>query len=156
MKTILALALVAAVGAAAGCRKKEPPAPPPAPAPEPPKPAPKPAAPAKPALAPPLTPAQKAEMERVFAEARKLVTQAMKLKSEGELIERSQGREAANDTLVKARDLFREACEMTEDWIEPELGKVTEAQVKDHLSAYFDERGKWQKLNSDMGKLHKD
>jgi hypothetical protein len=150
-KTAALLALVLL----AGCSKAPPP-----PAPEPaPAPAPKPAEapkPAKPNMAPPLSDAQKAALKIAFDKARELVKQAQKFKAEGEAIEKAQGREAANNTLVKAKDLFREACELTEDWVEPDLGKVTEGQVKDYLTEYFNERARWQKAMAEMGKLHKD
>lgn len=143
------------LAALAGCKKE---APPPAPAPvaEPPKPAPVKPAPAKPSLAPPLSDAQKAAMEKCFNAARELVKQARGLRTQAEAIEKTQTREAANDIYVKARDLYRQATESTEEWIEPELGKVTEAQVKDYLGSMLSERGAWVKENASMGKLHKD
>lgn len=152
MKKTAALVLIALV---AGC--SPPPAPPPEPvkSPEPPT-APVVAKPARPAMAPPLSAAQKQVMESAFTAAREMVKKARDLRREAEQIEKAQGREAANDTYVKARDLYRDATESTEDWIEPEIGKVTEAQVKDYLTSYLEERGTWVKENASMGKLHKD
>ena len=138
----------------AGCEAK---APPPAPKAANPAPSTAPAAtPAKPGKAPPLTDAQKAEMQTCFTKARAIVKEAEKLKAEGEILEKGQGRAAANDTLVKAKDKYREALEMTEEWTEPELNKVTDAQVKDWLYDQVAERGKWTKAIADLGKLHKD
>ena len=95
-------------------------------------------------------------VEATFLEARKLVKQAREFKSAGEAIEKTQGRQAANDTLVKAKKLFKEAAANTEDWIEPDLGKVTEGQVKDYLQSYNNERAAWLKDISSLGKLHDD
>ena len=149
-----ALFLTLALAAAAGCSKKAPPAEP-KPAEAPPTPAATPT-PAKPSKSPQLTDTQKAEMQASFTKARALVKEAEKLKGEGELLEKSQGRAAANDTLFAAKDKYREALDITEDWVEPELGKVTEAQVKDWLYDQTSERGRWTKASADLGKLHKD
>ena len=152
MKKTAAFVLLALL---AGCSK--PPAPPPAPvaAPEPPKPV-APAKPPRPNMAPPLSSAQKQVMEAAFTAAREMVKKARDLRRQAEQIEKTSSREAANNTYVQARDLYREATESTEDWIEPEIGKVTEAQVKDYLTSYLEERGTWVKENASMGKLHKD
>lgn len=150
-----ALIVVVALAALSGCSKEEPP-PAPAPAPEPPKAAPAKPAPAKPNLAPPLSDAQKAAMEKSFNAARELVKKAREFKAQGDALVKTQGIQAANDVYVKARDLYRQATETTEEWIEPELGKVTEAQVKDYLGSMLSERGTWVKENASMGKLHKD
>ena len=147
------LVLVLCVSAAA-CRDPPPPAPP-MKAPVAPPPA-KAAAPAKPSLAPPLSAAQKAALDAVFTTARDLVKKARKLKQDGEVLEKTKGRQAANDTYVQAKELYRKAVDETEEWIEPDLGKVTAAQVKDHLEAYNSERSQWIKEISDMGKVHKD
>jgi hypothetical protein len=152
--TKTALLPVLALVLLAGCGKKDPP---PASKPADPAPSTAPVAPpAKPGKAPPLTDAQKAEMAKCFADARVLVKEAEKFKAEGEIIEKGQGRAAANDVLVKAKDKYREALEMTEEWVEPELNKVTDAQVKDWLYDQVSERGKWTKAIADLGKLHKD
>jgi hypothetical protein len=127
VKYAAALVVLAAL---AGCKKKEP-EPAPVPVAEPPKPVAAKPSPPKPTLSPPLSAAQQAA------------------------IEKTQTREAANDIYVKARDLYRQATESTEEWIEPELGKVTEAQVKDHLGSMLNERGAWVKESASMGKLHK-
>ena len=148
--SLLALVLLA------GCGDD---APAPAPVVEAPKPAPapvKPPAPVKANLAPPLSDAQKAAVQKAFTEARALVKQAEQLKAEGDRIEKAQGRDAANDTLVRAKDLYHKAVESVSDWTDGDLaGKVTDAQVKDYLSDYVNEVGRWQKAISDMGKLHK-
>lgn len=151
MKNTAALIVLAAL---AGCSDPPPPPAPPAPV-EAPKPAPKPVA-SKPTLSPPLSAAQKTAMEKSFNAARELVKQARGLRTQAEAIEKTQTREAANDIYVKARDLYRQATESTEEWIEPELGKVTEAQLKDHLGSMLSERGTWVKENASMGKLHKE
>ena len=147
---LLALALLAGCG-------DDPPKP--APVPTPPVAATKPqqtSQTSKPNTAPPLTEVQKAEMQKVVVSARELVKQARGFKKQGDGLLKSGGPQAANDTYVKARDLFRKALDMTEDWTEPELGKVTEAQVKDHLQDVVNERAAWTKENAEMGKLHKD
>jgi hypothetical protein len=95
-------------------------------------------------------------MQKCFTAARAIAKEAEKLKVEGEALEKQQGRAAANDTLVKAKKKYQEALGMTEDWTEPELGKVTEAQVKDWLSDQVTERGRWTKAVADLGKLHTD
>ncbi len=148
-------AALVVLAALAGCKKKEP-EPVPVPVAEPPKPVAAKPSPSKPALSPPLSAAQQSAMEKSFGAARELVKRARGLRAEAEAIEKTQTREAANDIYVKARDLYREATESTEEWIEPELGKVTEAQLKDHLGAMLSERGAWVKENASMGKLHKD
>lgn len=148
------LPLLLLVLVAAACSKDPPPVVEPPKPVEPPKKV-EPPKPAKPNLSPDLSAAQKAELDASFKKARDLVAQGLKYKAEGEAIEKGQGRAAANDTLVKAKDCFRQACEIVEDWVEPELGKVTEAQVKDHLSQYQSEIAKWQRYISELGKLHK-
>lgn len=150
MRPSLLLALVVCVFAAGGCKKK---APPPAP------PAPPPAAvpqiqPKKEQPPPPLTAAQKALIESEFAAVRKFISEARGLKAKGEEIERTKGREAANDTLVQAKKLYQKAVQATEAWVEPDVdGRVTAAQVKHDadLRRYADERGQWIRENAELG-----
>ena len=52
-----------------------------------------------------------------------------------------RGREAANDTLYEAKKLYRKAAEMTETWIEEELGPLTQAQIEKYMKTYAAERG---------------
>lgn len=121
--------------------------------------APKPAGPAKPAkpqLAPELSDASKKEMAACFAAAREKIKQAREFKAQGDLLVKTQGIAGANDVFVKARDLYKAALYDTEVWVEPDLGKVTAAQVKDHLGSYTSERATWTTENAAMGKLHKD
>ena len=146
----LAFAAAAALLGAAGCGKKKPIAtiapPPPDAAP---RIVPKPEAPP-----PPLTPAQKIQIAADFDEARKKVMEARTYRLQGEEIERKDGREAANDTYVKARKLYRSAAQLTEPWVEPEAGnRVTQKQVeKDpELHTYAEERGSWIKEDISMG-----
>jgi len=153
VKNTAALVLLAF---AAGC--SDPPPPPAAPAKpaEAPKPA-TPPKPAKPNMAPPLSDAQNAAIAKAFTEARALAKEAEAAKAEGDRIEKAQGRDAANATLVKAKDLYHKALENVSDWTDGDLGgKVTDAQLKDYLGTYVSEVGKWQKAISDIGKVHKD
>ena len=147
---LLALAFVAACG--------DPPPPPKAA--DPPKPvvAPKPGPIEPPRVgskAPPLTAAQEAEKQKALTASREKVKQAREFKKQGFEILKNKGPEAANDILVKAKDLFRAALAETEDWVEPEPGKVTEAQVKDYMQDVVNERATWTKEVAEMGKLHK-
>ena len=149
---LAAAAIVAAVVVTAGCGKKKTVAPVPAPAP----PTAAPTITKKPeAPPPPLTAAPKAKIADDFAEARKIVAQAEELRRAGEQIEREKGHEAANDTFVQARKLYRKAVGMTEKWVEPEAPEheVTQKQVDrdPELKSYADERGSWIKLDSSMG-----
>ena len=140
----------------AGCGKKDPP---PAPKPtEPPKAvAPAVKAPAQPGKAPPLSDAQNAALKKDFDTARGFAKQADKFKADGDALLKGQGIAAANDDFVKARELYQKAIGAVSDWIDGDLaGKVTDAQVKDYLSEYVNEVGRWQKAVSSMGKLHKD
>jgi hypothetical protein len=152
ISAVFAIALLAC-----GCGEKEP-----APAPTPPAPPPAPVAPpkngpAKVTMAPPLTDIQRTELNKSFTAARELAKQADKAKAEADLIEKTQGRAAANDKLVEAKDLYHRAAESVSDWLDGDLaGKVTDAQLKDYLGAYVAEVGKWQKAYADLSKVHKD
>jgi hypothetical protein len=148
-----ALAVLATLSSACNQKAPAPPAPPPAPAPAA---QPKPAGPKPPEPPPKLSDTQMGALQLAFKSARQQVEEARKLKREGEAIERSKSRQEANDTYVKAKELYRKATESTEEWIEPDLGKVTAAQVDAYLTAWRDERGKWIKEMSDLGKVHKD
>jgi len=138
---------------AGACSKAAKPAPKPAPAPEPaPVAAPD---PTKPAPPPKLTAEQMTKLEAEFSAARKLVEEARALRKQGEAIEKTDGREAANPTLYKARKIYREAVAMTEQWIEGDLGVVTQPQVDAYLQKWNSERGSWIKEDASMGqKLH--
>lgn len=112
---------------------------------------------AKTVVAPPLSAIQKSELEKSFTVARGYAKEAEKLKLEAQQIEKTQSRAAANETYVKAKDLYHKACEEVSDWLEGDLaGKVTDAQVKDYLASYQTEVGKWQQALGDIGKVHKD
>lgn len=140
--------LAVSVVAASACSK-------PAPAPKPSAPAPVPTAPGKPAPPPRLTGDQTVKLEADFAAARRIIEEARALREEGTRIEQTQGREAANPTLFKARKKYREAVGMTETWIEGDLGVVTKAQVDAYLQSWFQERATWIKEDASMGsKLH--
>lgn len=140
--------LAATLAAASACGK-------PAPAPKPAPPAPA-AAPVGKAPPPPrLTGDQTVKLEADFAAARKIIEEARALREEGTRIEQTQGREAANPTLFKARKKYREAVGMTETWIEGDLGVVTKAQVDAYLQSWYQERASWIKEDASMGsKLH--
>jgi Spy/CpxP family protein refolding chaperone len=154
LRTAGAAALVASLAlVGAGCKKKAAP-PPPAPAPAP---APAPTiTPKKEEPPKPLTDAQKQQLEKDFQAARKVAAEARNLKAQGDLIQREKGIEAANDTYVQAKKLYQQAVRDTERWVEPMLGVVTEKQVarEPTLLTYIEERGRWLKEQSDMGKLH--
>jgi len=111
------------------------------------------AAPTKPGV-PPISKAKMDQVRASFDAAAKLAAQADVLRREGEKIEAAQGREAANDTLAKAKKLYRQAAMDTEEWIEEELGPFTEAQIDAHLRAFVNERAGWIKKAGQMGKLH--
>jgi hypothetical protein len=148
-------AVLVVLAFAAGCSD-----PPPKPA-DPPKPAeaPKTAAPkaSKPGMAPPISDAQWTAIKAAFVTARGYGAEADKLRTEGANLERTQGRAAANDTLVKAKELYHKAVEAVSDWTDGDLGgKITDAQVKDYLGEYMIDVGKWQKAMSEMSKVHKD
>ena len=49
--------------------------------------------------------------------------------AEGEKIEKAQGRDAANATLVKAKDLYHKAVETVSDWTDGDLGGKSEATL---------------------------
>lgn len=149
----LAVCSLLLAGAVAGCGPSKKPAPKPAAAPEP-------AAaaapdPTKPAPPPKVTAEQMAKLEADFTAARKLVEEARALRKQGEAMEKAEGREAANPTLFKARKIYREAVGMTEQWIEGDLGVVTQPQVDAYLQQWNRERGSWIKEDASMGaKLH--
>lgn len=110
-------------------------------------------APAKPGV-PPISEAKKAEVKAAFDAAAKIATQADALRREGEKIRSAQGQEAANDTFVKAHKLYRDALEMTEEWVEEDLGPFTKEQIDTQLRAYVNERAGWIKAQRSFGKLH--
>jgi len=112
------------------------------------------ATPAREAPPPKLTSAQEAQLDAAFREARGLVEQARELKRKGEEVERTANRQAANDYFRDAKRLYRDAAAVTEDWIEPGLGKVTERQVEWYLAKYVRERGAWFSESASMGKIH--
>lgn len=148
--TALTLALIAAASLA-GCGKKKPV---PTVAPPPPTTTAAPVVqPKKAAPPPPLTAAQKTKIAADFDAARKLVLEAQGFRRKGEEIEMKAGREAANDTLVSARKLYRKAVGMTERWVEPEAMEVTAAQVAadPELKTYIDERARWIQEDASMG-----
>ena len=103
---------------------------------------------------PNLTKAQDAKLTTDFSKARDLVAEARKFRREGRKILAKDGAEAANDKFLKARRLYRQAAQITEDWVEPELGVVTKAQIDIYLGSLVRERGKWMKESGKMGKLH--
>ncbi len=146
--TLILAASLALVGACDG-GGSAPAAPPPADT----APAPAPSRPAKKTVGP-LTQAQSAAVERSFIAARKFADRAKELVKKGEEIEKTAGREAANDTLLEARRLYRKAAEMTEEWIEAELGPFSEEQIDKYMRSYMRERGKWLSASGRMGKLH--
>ena|ERR1043166_6459715 len=148
---VLALALLA------GCGNDVPP-PDPVRTPAPPPPPPAKQLPPKPAMAPPLSAAAKTEMDATFNEARAKVKQAREFKKQGDGLLKANGAAAANDTYVKAKELYHQAVDMTEVWIEPEISppKVTAAQVHDYLESYNSERGRWIQEMAELGKVHKD
>ncbi len=112
---------------------------------------------AQPGKATPLSESQKQALEAAFNEARGYAKEADGLKIQADAIERAQGRAAANDKLVQAKELYHKACDTVSDWLDGDLaGKVTDAQVKDYLGSYVTEAGRWQKAISDIGKVHKD
>jgi hypothetical protein len=154
---VFALTLLASAFAA-GCSDPPPPPPPPVVKPaDPPKPPP--AKPTKPNMAPPLSAAQKTELETAFKAARELAKQADTAKAEAMMLEKSQGRQAANATYVKAKKLYASAIASVSDWLDGDLAqppKVTDAQVTDYLGSYANEVHKWQASNSDIGKVHED
>lgn len=100
------------------------------------------------------TDAQMKQVQRAWDAAGKLVTQARALRTQGEEIERTQSRDAANDTLAQARKLYREAIESTEEWIEPELGPFSQETIDKYLGAFLSERHAWITESAKMGKLH--
>ncbi|MCG3133267.1 MAG: hypothetical protein HMLKMBBP_00392 [Planctomycetes bacterium] len=145
---LAAIAAIAPLAVAPGCGKK---AAPPAPAPAP---APTPTGPKPPAPPPQLTAAQMSSIESDFAAARKLAAEAQLKLSEARELERTGGKNAANDTYVAAKKLFQKAVVSTEKWFEPELGSVSLAQINAYLKKYEDERGTWIRAQADMGKLN--
>ena len=117
---------------------------------------PQPTQPAQPAgpTVQPLTDAQMAKMKKTFEEARALVEQARTHRKAGEAAGAAgNGISDAIPHYQEARPLYRRACEMVEDWVEPDLGVVTEGQVEEFLRPEVAELGKWQKENSGMGKF---
>jgi hypothetical protein len=146
--SLLVLAAFAALIAGA-CGKKPAPAPAPVAAP-----APTPGKPAPPAPPPRLTGAQMVRLEADFATAREMAKAADGWRDEGRALAKTGGQEAANDVWVKAKKKYQEALNLTERWVEGELGEVTDAQVKAYLGRWQDERGAWIKSMSEFGKLH--
>lgn len=145
---VLALTAAGALGAA-GCGKKKPLPPIVAPAADPaPRITPKVEEPP-----PPLSAGQKIQIASDYDRARKLASEARELRLRGEMIEREKGREHANDTYVTARRKYREAVQITERWVEPELGQVTLKQLeKDaEVKRYFEERASWIQEDASMG-----
>jgi hypothetical protein len=110
---------------------------------------------ATPAAPPPQLDAyQKTAMGQAFTEARRHVEQARALRKQGEELERTQGRQAANDSYRQAKSLYRKALEATEEWVEPELRRVTRQQVDRYMAAEERERRAWAQESAGMGKIH--
>ena len=121
-------------------------------------PAAQPAQPAQPAgpaaeVVPELTAAQMSKMQSMFKEAEALAAEADKHREAGMQAARDGGQAAAIPHYQEAKPLYREACQMVEEWIEPELGVVTDAQVKKFLGPEVAKVGKWQKASAAMGKV---
>ncbi len=155
MKQTCAVIVLAVLAGCGGDEVKQPA--PAAPAPVAPAPAPvKPSVPKK-VMAPPLTDAQNTAVKAAFDTARGFVKQADALKLQGDNLVKAQGAAAANDTYVKAKDLYHQAVMTVSDWTDGDLGgKVTDAQRDDYLGDYTREVSRWQKAMSDLGKIHKD
>jgi hypothetical protein len=112
--------------------------------------------PAQPAgpIVEPLTAAQMTKMQAVFAEAQALATRADAHRKAGDEAARAGGgQQAAIPHYQEAKPLYRQACQMVEDWIEPDLGIVTEGQVEEFLRPEVAMVHKWQKGSAAMGKV---
>lgn len=113
--------------------------------------------PAQPAVpgVPDLTPDQRAAIEKVFAEARVWVEQARAARLAGEEAMRAgdMDMQAAIPHFQEAIPLYRKSSQHVEDWIEPDFGKITEAQRDAFLRSYLSELNKWQKEMASMGKV---
>lgn len=147
--TTLVLVIALAAFGAAGCKKRSAPvAPPPPSVDNTPKITPKVDAPP-----PPLSASQRVAIEGDFEKARKIASEARDLRLKGEGLEREKGREHANDTYVAARKKYREAAALTERWVEPELGQVSQKQLDrdPEVKRYFEERGSWIQEDASMG-----
>jgi len=157
-KTCAFLALAVLLAGCGGCGEEQKPVDqaPPKQA-EPPKAPPKQTPVAKP-KAPPLTDAQWAGIKAAFESSRKKVKEADALKAEGDALVKSSGPAAANDTYVKAKQLYHDAVEDVSVWMDSDDlgGKFTSAQIEDYLGDYTHELKRWTTSMSELGKIHKD
>ena len=103
----------------------------------------------------PLTADQLASLDKVFAEARVWIEQARAARVAGEEAMRAgdMDMQAAIPHFQEAIPLYRKSSQHVEEWIEPDFGKITEAQRDAFLRSYLSELNKWQKEMASMGKV---
>jgi len=102
----------------------------------------------------PLTAAQMTKMTAIFVKAQVLADKADAHREAGEAAAKAGGgMQAAIPHYQEAKPLYREACQIVEDWIEPDLGMVTEGQVEEFLRPEVARVHKWQKASASMGKF---
>ena len=92
--------------------------------------------------------------EKAFTEARVLIAQAKAHREAGEAAGKAgNGVQDAIPHYQEAKPLYREAFQIVEEWIEPELGVVTEGQVEEFMQPELAELHRWQKASASMGKV---
>ncbi len=92
--------------------------------------------------------------ESAYTEAKDLVKLARKFRDEGKELEAASGPNAAKVKYRKAKQLYKNALQLMEDAIEPDLNDdLTQEQVDAFLKKYTREMGRWGKENSSMGKV---
>ncbi len=102
---------------------------------------------------PALTATQLAAISTTFAEGRVWAEQADALQRKGIEAERADGIQAAIPFYQEARPLYRRASQHVEEWVEPDLGRITQEQVDAFLGTELRELSRWQKANMSMGKF---
>jgi hypothetical protein len=104
---------------------------------------------------PAISAAQMQRIESTYAEAGKIAAEGIALIEKGKQIERDDGRQAANDTLLEAKNKLRKALEMTGEYAEAMEGDaLTQAQIDTFLKRFSGERERWLKVQKELGKLH--
>jgi len=102
----------------------------------------------------PLTAAQMTKMQAAFTEARAIIATARSHREAGEAAGKAgNGVQDAIPHYQEAKPLYREAFQVVEEWIEPDLGIVTDGQVDEFLRPEVAELHKWQKESASMGKV---
>jgi len=101
----------------------------------------------------PLTPTERAEVDRVFAEASKEIEAMRKFIREGNELKRGEDESGANDKYVESKQRYMAALRTVNEVMEDEARfpmKRQEAFLSDRLR----EMGGWAKEIAEVGKVH--